>query len=439
MASTSLIKLRVNTAEQVKESVSEPANTRMYLTYGRVGSWANDSAPPQANNSVLTEYEVWQQMIGGKKVLGSDICHVIPRFTWTANTVYTAYDHTAPNLYDGNTKFYVMTSNFDVYKCLANNSSANSTVEPVAINTTVPTELSDGYIWKYMYTVSDSDQLRFTNSTYMPVRYISADDGSLQWSVQNGAVDGSILALQITSGGSNYSNTSNLVVTISGDGTSATARANINTISKTVNSIQLTDYGSGYTFATVAIGGGGGTGATARAIIAPPGGHGKNALYELGGSNLMFNLKLKNSEDGILAAANDFRQIALIKDPLSTGGINAFSNVAFSQAYKLTTQGSGDYTQDEFVYQGASLTTSSFSGQILSWDSTNAVATIINTTGTPTSRSLVGANSFTSRFVSTITTRELSPRSGQVMYVDNFIPITRSSDQTEDFKIVLKF
>jgi hypothetical protein len=153
----------------------------------------------------------------------------------------------------------------------------------------------------------------------------------------------------------------------------------------------------------------------------------------------MFNLKLRDTEEGILSATNDFRQISIIKDPLAADGTNAFSNVAFSQSYKLTTQGSGDYTQDEFVYQGASLSAAVFSGQILSWDSTNAVATIINTVGTPTSRSLVGANSFTSRFVSTSVSRELSPRSGQVMYVDNFTPITRSSDQTEDFKIVLKF
>jgi hypothetical protein len=34
---------------------------------------------------------------------------------------------------------------------------------------------------------------------------------------------------------------------------------------------------------------------------------------------------------------------------------------------------------------------------------------------------------------------ELHPNSGQLLYIDDIQPITRSSDQIEDFKIVLKF
>ena len=140
MSSATFIKFRVNNAEQFKESVSEPSpNTNLYLVYGRVNAWANDSSPSAANSSVGTEYEIWSNIIGGKKILGNDISHVIPRFNWNANTKYIAYDHRNTNLYDGNTQFYVMTSDYNVYKCLANNNGANSVVEPTAINPLAPT------------------------------------------------------------------------------------------------------------------------------------------------------------------------------------------------------------------------------------------------------------------------------------------------------------
>ena len=42
-------------------------------------------------------------MIGGKRILGGDVYHVIPRHDWKVNTIYTAYDHMNSTLYDANT------------------------------------------------------------------------------------------------------------------------------------------------------------------------------------------------------------------------------------------------------------------------------------------------------------------------------------------------
>jgi hypothetical protein len=64
---------------------------------------------------------------------------------------------------------------------------------------------------------------------------------------------------------------------------------------------------------------------------------------------------------------------------------------------------------------------------------------VINTFGNPTSQSLIGANTTTSRFISGVKFNELSPYSGQILYVNNLEPIIRSADQTEDYRIVLKF
>lgn len=437
MSSATSIKMRINNAEQFLESVSEPSFTTLYISYGKVEAWANEASPDQANTSTASENEVWYNIIGGKRMYGNDLCLVVPRYDWTTNTSYFAFDHLTTNLYDKN--FYVVTSDYNVYKCLSNNSSAISTVQPTAVNPEAVTQTADGYVWKYMYTISSSDQLRFVTDQYIPVRRISVDNGTLQWRVQEAAVEGSIYNVLISNTGYGYTNSSNILVTISGDGSSATATATLNTMTNTVSTISMTDYGINYTFANVAISGGGGTGALARAIISPVGGHGADAIYELGASKIMLNPSLKFNEAGVLPVTNDYRQIALIKDPLISNGAYVASNSVFQQTYAITTVGSGDYYQDEVVYQGSTIDNATFSGRVVSWDLANGVSVIINIIGTPTSQSLIGTQSSTSRFVSKIVGQDLKSRSGQVLYINNSKAISRSSDQTEDFKIVLKF
>jgi hypothetical protein len=440
MSSATLVKLRINNAEQFKESVSEPSpNTNLYLVYGRAIPWANDSEPPAANTSVATEYEIWNNMIGGKRITGNEIRHVIPRYNWASDTKYIAYDHMDPNLYGSNVRFYVVTQDFNVYKCLSNNYSSNSTVEPTSISATTISQTADGYTWKYMYTLSEEEKLNFTTSSYIPVKTIGSDDGSLQWAVQTDAIEGAIDTILVTNGGSGYTNVSNLSVTITGDGAGATATASINTVSNVVSNVTVTNYGSEYTQAVVTISGGGGTGATARAIIPPPGGHGSDPLYELGGFNVMVNAKIRNSENGILPTSNDFRQIGIIKDPYILDTTEVATNTAFFQGETLTTAGSGDFTVDEFVYQGTTLAASTFNARVLEWDSANGIVKVVNITGTPLAGTLIGATSSTTRFVTSVDDVDFHPFSGQLLYIDNVKPIIRSIDQTESFRIVLKF
>lgn len=442
MTSSTFVDLRINNAEQLRESASEPnPNTKIFLTFGKVDAWPNESSPNVSNSSMATIYEVWNNMIGGKRILGGDMMHVIPRFDWTANTVYTAYDHMNPNLFDGNTKFYVVNSDFSVYKCIANNNGKSSTVEPTSYNTGATVSTSDGYVWKYMYTLNDAERIRFTTTGYVPVKTLSLNDGSLQWQVQSSATEGSIEAIFVANSGQSYTNTSNIKITITGDGQSATAIPSLNTSTNTISSVVVTNSGTGYSYATATITDkGNGTGAVLRAIISPIGGHGSDPLYELGGKNIMINAKLRYTEEGVLQATNDFRQIALLKDPYLKGSSTVATNAAFSQAYSITAAGSGNYTQDEFVYQGTSLAASTFSGKVLSWDSTTNKLLLINTIGTPTAaQSLVGASSFTVRAISSAEQGDFKKYSGRILYADNIKPVTRSSDQIEDFKIVVKF
>jgi hypothetical protein len=432
--------LRVNIAEQFKESVSEPApNTKIYLTYGKALPWLDDDTPNTANVSVSTEYELWENMIGAKKITGSDVRHVIPRYNWTADKVYTAYTDRNLTLYNSNTEFYVVTSQNHVFKCLSNNNSANSTVEPSALNlNTTTTIVQDGYVWKYMYSLTDQELLRFTTSDYIPVKTLDSNDGSTQWAVQQSAIDGGIYAAEIISSGSGYTNTSNIVVTISGDGSSALATASINISSNVVSNLTITNPGSGYTFATINISGGGGTGATARAIISPPGGHGSNPLYELGGNSVLINARLINSEGSKLPVDHSYRQIGLVIDPKIFNSQEVSSNVIVNQTYQITTIGTGTYEVGEYVYQGATFPTSSFSGVVIEDDS--GTVKLSNYRGIPTVGTLVGVSSGVVRYTtSDVVTPELTKYSGKVAYIDNLRPVTRDTDQTEEYRIAIRF
>jgi len=438
--------LNIFNAEQFKESVTETANTKLYFTIGRVEHWANDSLPNQANSSVTSLYEVYRNMIGGKRVTGNDMYHCIPRINWTQGVTYDSYDHCTCSLilFDSNTKFYTVTPNWDVYKCISNNGDRPSQNVPTQKITSGVVQEVDGYIWKYMYSISPAEQLRFTTLEYIPVKTLSVNDNSLQWQVQQNAIDGGLEYIEVQNAGIGYSDNSKIWIAITGDGIGANAFAQTNTISNTISSIIIDRPGSGYTYANVRIvddNGIYGAYAYGRAVISPPGGHGSDPLRELGGSNLMINIRLRYDEDGKLPTTNDFRQLALIKDPYQYSSTTIRSNTAITQLTTLTLSGVGDddFSENEVVYQGTSLANAIFTGTVVAWDGSSQLK-LSNVSGTIEAQTLFGISSGATGVVSIpYTLPDLEPNSGQLLYIDNIQPILRSSDQIEDFKIVLKF
>jgi hypothetical protein len=431
--------LRVYNAEQFKESVSDLGPTNIYLTIGKVKPWDNDDTPVQANSSVSTFNNIWQNMIGAKLITGGDVRHAIRRINWEANRPYTAYHHCTCSL--ESTEFYVLTPEWNVYKCLANNNGQISAIMPTQTVTDTYVEEQDAYIWKYMYTLNAEERIRFMTSDYIPVRTLTVDNNTLQWQVQDSAVPGAIDIIRITNSGTNYTNANSITVTITGDGAGATARARVDNTTNTLSAIVMINRGTEYTYADVQIQDSGtGTGANAEVIIGPPGGHGSDPVRELGGSYLILNPRLKSTESGKVSVGNEFRQIAIIQDPVVATTGDTAANTVYSQVLRLTmSPGSVNYIKDEFVYQGASLSTATFKGIVVDWNSANNILELSNIYGDVTSSIVLGANSAAARFVQSITERDLRPYSGNLLYVDNVSPISRSNDQTEDFKIVLKF
>lgn len=439
--------LRVFNAENFTKLAQSNTTASLYLSFGKNDEWPNDLNPPEVAANTKTEYDVWFNMIGAKKITSYDVRQVIRRIDWTANTVYNQYDDQNTSLFSANSNFYVLTSNNRVYKCLDNKNGIKSNIEPNGTSTTGTIKLADGYTWKYMYALSDEDKLRFTIDDYIPVRKLENDDGSDQWDIQQNATKGAIHSIVLTNGGSNYSNINNIFVTIVGDGTGAYATASVNTVSNVVNAIVMVTEGSGYTRASAYIFGGGGANATARVIISPFGGHGSNPTYELGASTVLVNTRLVGNQDNKYPDTTEFRQVAIVKDPFNHETETVSSNTVVSQTLNLSLYnyaiGVGvptDYDVGEEVYQGVSVSDYSFKARVVDWDGTNNIVSLTQTLGTPIlTESLYGNDSTTNKIVNAVINPDLEPYTGQILYVDNFAPITKDPNQTEDIKVLIKF
>lgn len=420
--------------EQFTTGIND-ANTSFYLTIGQTNI-PNTALP---DLSIAGQYSIWRNMLGGVLIMRTNMYFVIPKITWLYETVYDMYDITDPSLFDGTHNFYVLTSSNNLYECIFNNYGARSTIQPSSSNPYNITQTADGYIWKYILTLSDADINRFANIPYIPIKTLTVNNGSSQWDVQQNVVNGSIYAIELNNPGSNYTNNSNLIINIIGDGTLCSATGNINTTSQTVSSITITNPGYKYTKAQVSISGGGGSGATANTIIGPPGGYGADPLYEFGVSKCLFSLDLVGTVGGELPVDIIFNQIAIIRNPIAEYNKQIAANSSFSQTLDLYLTGTGvDFSQNEIVFQGSSLQSASFSGQVVNWNSQNNYLTLINIQGSPTPGILIGSNTLTSRFITNnYKNPDFVPFSGNIIFVDNITPVTRNSNQTDSVNILI--
>jgi len=104
-----------------------------------------------------------------------------------------------------------------VYKCLYNGGGVPSTVEP-SVRSTQPFTTSDGYLWKYMYTIASIKASKFLYGTKMPVQKALADTF-----YNNGAIED----VSVISGGVGYTTDQQTTIQISDTTTGFGAEAEI--------------------------------------------------------------------------------------------------------------------------------------------------------------------------------------------------------------------
>src|SRR6056300_349548 len=319
MAAIVTNKFRIHNAEQFNESFSEASANVYYMMLGRPQAFAtstrpdsrtenegSDSSPLTPVDSVDTEFYTFDDAIAAKKITSSNVSYVIPRRNWATGTVYDMYRHDygrritgtttaktstsgASNLWDAT--FYVLSSSNNVYKCLDNNSGANSTVEPTGTSNSV-LSTADGYKWKYMYTLSAAQQVNFLSTDFMAV----ATNATVAAANTDGAID----IVKIKTAGSGGTDGTHTGISIKGDGSGGTVSVTVS--SGVVTAVTVTAGGSGYTYGyirnadIVTAGATGLSGAELDVIIGPKGGHGENAIEELGGYFVMLNTNFEAGE-----------------------------------------------------------------------------------------------------------------------------------------------
>jgi hypothetical protein len=482
-------KFRIHNSEQFSESFSEASPNVYYLGIGRPQAFATstrgdtrtdnegtDVAPLTPVDSVQEEFYTFDDLLAAKKIASSDVSFVIPRRNWTTSTVYDYYRHDYGNRVTGSTSvqtansgatslldstFYVMSSTYNVYKVLDNNSNAASTIEPTGTSTAVLTT-ADGYKWKYMYTLSATQQSNFLSTDFMAVETNST--------VSAAAVDGAVRIVKIKSAGTGGTNGTHTGIAIRGDGSSGTVSVTV--AGGVITAVTVTNVGSGYTFAyirnadIVTAGATGLTGSELDVIIEPKGGHGFNAVKELGGFYVMLNTNFEGSESsntGDFTVTNDFRRIALIRDPFSGGVAASASTLRATKAIRFAASPApGTFTVDEEINQA----TTGAVGKVVEYDATNRILHYVQTrfndegidsngnltafsganvvtgqtstaTGTPSSTGSETADNIT--FTSGYAASEIDADKGDVIYIENRSPITRASDQTENVKLIIEF
>ena len=168
-------------------------NPSYYFAVSKHSPWTDDNTPDTPRDNLQEVYSFQREMILGKRINRSDVAFMARRIDWQSGTVYAQYDDIDDNLFE--VDFYVITDQNNVYKCLDNNNGIESTVKPTGQLTT-KFQTADGYIWKYMYTLSTANNTKFSTSDYIPV------DSNV--SISAAAANGSIETIQIVTTGSGY-------------------------------------------------------------------------------------------------------------------------------------------------------------------------------------------------------------------------------------------
>ena len=436
-------------------------SARYYIGIGKSEPYDSSETVPTPTDTPRTIRNIRAGMQSIKSA--SDLSYVIPRYNWSSGAFYNGYDDDFASIPATNS-YYVLTEDNQVYICLqqgrtATGAANTSTVKPTGTGTK-PIKTADGYVWKYLFSLSATRSSKFLSSNFVPVEKIldSSELGRplagfelLQDAVQNAAVPGQVLGVAVTSGGSGY--TSTPTVTISGDGVRANATATVS--GGVVSKIEMdssTDstmaMGQGFNFASISISGGGGTGATARAILGPDAGIGADVRDELKSTSLMFNTKPNGIEDSNFIVGQDFRQVVLIRNPRHSSDSAADGPLFTTSSGKalnfLQLQAAAAAGFLDATITGGTTGAKAFVDEVdsdrLYFHQTEETGFLPfqegeAITGGGQSGTLIAAG--VDADSDAFTRDDVDKLSGEIIYIENRAPVTRAANQTEDIKVVI--
>jgi len=476
--------------------------------FGRSENWNTNTPAPIDSFSYGSHYG--DVMMFGKKVSSANVRRIVRKVEWVSGTRYEMYRHDysilnqspltrASRLYDAN--YYVMNSDYRVYICIDNGSSGINTVGNISQDEPKFTDLEpsragdsgDGYLWKYLFSVSPSDIIKFDSTEYItvPNQWDTSTDPLIRSIRENGNSsinENQIKKVYIDRQGANYSNGIGQELNILGDGTGAKVRVDVSG-GKITNTV-ISSGGKDYSYGMVDLGpinsSTSGNSAKLIPIIPPSNGHGYDLYTELGTDRVLLYARFDDSTKDF-PIDTKFAQVGVVKNPTSIGSTQVYTGNTFSSLKSLKfssitgTPQIGEKISQSVTggtalgyvasYDSESKVLKYFADRSLFWNQTTLDQTDyigISTNGKPFAFQSSGnlINGLSSGFsasidvsFSGITTNisgtklinlgvnftngladsEINKGSGEIIYIDNRPIINRNSRQKEDVKIILEF
>ena len=488
-------------------------NPESNVGYGRSTTW-NTNTPAPIDNFSDNKHS-GDIMMFGKKISSANIRRIIRRVNWVSGTRYEMYrdDYSVSNpspltrasrLYASN--YYVMNSDYRVYVCIENGATGASPTGNVSQDEPTFTDLEpsragdsgDGYIWKYVFTVTPSDIIKFDSTDYItvPNNWATSTDTQIRTVRENG--DSSVNSNQIKTvyidkAGDGYASGLGQEVDILGDGSGGKVRVDI--VNGKITDTVVTAGGKDYSYGLVDLGTlnsnahvGSGEAAQLIPVIPPSLGHGYDIYTELGTDRVLIYARFDDSTKDF-PTDSKFAQVGIVKNPTSIGSTSIYTANTFSSVNSIkfsSISGStapivgekiiqnvtggratgyvasydkdtkvlkyirdrslyyNQTTKDQQDYIGISTNGKSFdfesSASIITGDQSSFSGSVdtafsgISTNPTGTKLINLGVN-----FIDGMATPEINKGSGEVIYLDNRPIISRNTRQKEDVKIILEF
>jgi hypothetical protein len=514
MAALITDEFRLFNADNFIDSVNDPDNSYYIFVglpnpvgnaFGRTDDWNADPPAPIDNFTYIRSCYDW--MMYGRRITPANIRRVIRRIDWNKGSRFEQYrddysvfnvspNTSATRLYDSN--YYVVNSDFRVYICLSNGSTGanpkgnGSEDEPTFVDTepSAAGSSGDGYIWKYLFTVSPSDVIKFDSTEYItvPSNWLTSTDpqvASIRESGNSEVNDSQIKQIYIDRGGAGYAGGVGQAMTIIGDGEGGQAIVDIN--SGTITNAVVAKGGKGYSWGLVDLGpinANASKAAKLDVIIPPSKGHGYNIYEELGTDRILLYARFDDSTQDF-PIDTQFAQIGLIRNPTISGSDTVFTENTFTSANSIkilsnsggveigevivqsTVEGQAKgyvvsydeetqvlkYIQDRSLYfnpvtdDNQDYAGISTSGQKIQFESSGSPITStsgflgsIDTTFNGSTITIANkAVELGVEFTNGLADSEINKQSGEILYLDNRPLVPRNPRQKEDVKIILEF
>jgi len=328
-----------------------------------------NTTPPSPRDCLDDTNSYWDTMIALKKIGANDIRPVVRKIGWASATIYDMYRHDVnrnklsrpsnkTSLYASN--FYIVNSEFRVYICLNNgidpeNPNGRPSLDEPKFTDLEPRSAGtsgDGYIWKYLYTISPSDIIKFDSLNFIPLPVDWDTNPDYRPVKSNASTGGQLKTVIIANRGFLVGppNTTYSRVPIKGDGANAECTIVVNNDSR-VESVTVSNGGSGYTYATVdLIGGNVPTGSTTpifEVIIPPQGGHGSDIYLELGSTNVLIYSRIENDDQNPdFVTGTNIARIGIVQNPLGFESSSVIVDDRVSSLYGLVLKGQSPNQND---------------------------------------------------------------------------------------------